>query len=341
MDDSILVSFVVPVYNGELYIKRCLDSICRQTYKNIEVLVVDDGSADYTLDIIKSCAISDKRIKYFSKKNSGAAAARNLALRKMRGEYVFFVDADDWVDSKMTEYNLQLMKQHNADLVINDFYYNRTDSETLSETFCIADGYLKPDVLRRTLIVSDNMNSQCISMYSSKIINENNISFPEDIKYGEDNIFNLSYADKIEKVFYTKKAFYHYEIHKESGCRKLHMDQLAMYEKQFEIKKRYASKWQVRDEISNEDLLQLIGTHLAAFTLMAQKQKNYTEYKAWMKDVYNTTPFKHLHQNRRKLIYDKIPDTYKLLVKMLLKHCESVSYLYCMCVNLKLGTYLV
>lgn len=82
MDDSILISFIVPVYNGELYIKRCLDSICGQTYTNIEVVVVDDGSTDKTLDIIKKCATTDNRIKYFSKDNSGVSSTRNFALKK-------------------------------------------------------------------------------------------------------------------------------------------------------------------------------------------------------------------------------------------------------------------
>ncbi len=337
MDDSILISFIVPVYNGEQYIERCLDSICRQTYTNIEIVVVDDGSTDKTLDIIKKYAASDNRVKYFTKGNSGVSATRNFALRKMQGEYVFFVDADDWVDPEMAAYNFQLMRQHKVDIVINDFYYNTASLVSLSETFQEGRGNLNMDSIRRALLVSDNMNSQCISLYSSKIIRQNRILFPENIKCGEDNIFNLVYADCIEKAFYTKKAFYHYEVHEESGCRRLHRDQLEMYEKQFEIKKQYATRWKISDELVNIDLLQLIGTHLAAFTLMAQRKKKYTEYKVWMKDLYNTIPFNYLVQHRRKLIYDKIPNTYKLLVKMLLKHYKLASYLYCMCVNYKLG----
>lgn len=336
MDDSILISFVVPVYNGELYIERCLESICRQTYTNIEVVVVDDGSTDKTLDIIKECAASDDRIKYFSKENGGVSAARNFAIGKMQGEYVFFVDADDWVDLEMAEYNYQFMRQHNADIVINDFYYNKANSVSLSETFQIDRGNVKPEVIRRALIVSDNMNSQCISLYSAKIIRENNILFPESIISGEDNIFNLAYADYIEKGFYSKTAFYHYEIHEKSGCRQLHKDQLEMYEKQFEIKKQYGIKWGVWDDETNLDLLQLIGTHFAAFALLAQREKKYSEYKVWMKDVYNTIPFNYLVQNRRKLIYDQIPKVYKILVRMLVKRSELISYLYCMCINYKL-----
>lgn len=337
MNDSILISFVIPVYNGELYIRRCLESICKQTYTNIEVVVVNDGSTDKTLDVIKECAASDKRIKYYSKKNCGVSAARNFALEKIQGEYVFFVDADDWIEPEMAEYNFQIMTQNNADIVINDFYYNKTSSLSLSETFPIAKGNLKTDILRRTLIISDNMNSQCISLYSTKIIRENNILFPENIRCGEDNIFNLVYADYIEKAFYTKRAFYHYEIHEESGCRRLHKNQLEMYEKQLDIKNQYGNKWNVLDDSTTADLLQLIGTHLAAFTLMAQREKKYNEYKAWMKDVYHTTQFHLLAQNRRKLIYKKVPKTYKLLVKFIVNHAELCSYLYCMCVNYKLG----
>lgn len=336
MDDSILISFVVPVYNGEQYIERCLESICRQTYTDIEVVVVDDGSTDKTLDIIKECAASDDRIKYFSKENGGVSAARNFAIGKMQGEYVFFVDADDWVEPEMAEHNLGVMRQHNADMVINDFYYNMANLESPSDTFQIGEGKVKLDIIRRTLIASDNINSLWINLYSSKVIRENKILFPENIKCGEDSIFNLVYADYIEKVFYTKRAFYHYEIHEGSGCRRLHKDQLEMYEKQFEIKKQYGYKWGVWDDETNLDLMQLIGTHFAAFALMAQREKKYHEYKLWIKKVYNTIPFNFLVQNRRKLIYNQIPKAYKILVMMLVKRSELISYLYCMCINYKL-----
>lgn len=337
MDESKLVSLIIPVYNGEKYVERCLQSICRQTYNNIEVIVVDDGSIDKTLNIIRKYSSLDNRIKYFSKENSGVSATRNFALGKISGEYVFFVDVDDWIDPKMVEDNLRIIVENNVDIVINDFYYNQNGLKSVSETFSVEMGNIAPDIVRRTLIASDNMNSQCISLYSAKIIRKNNIKFPENIKYGEDNIFNLTYVDFIETVFYSKKAFYHYEIHKESGCRRLYNDQLEMYEKQFEIKKNYGTKWGIWDKSITNDLIQLIGTHLAAFSLMAQKEKKYSDYKDWMKRLYNTTTFKWLVENRQNLIINKVPRAYRLLVKMMIKRSELISYMYCVCLNYKLG----
>lgn len=273
MKEPILISFIIPVYNGEQYIGRCLKSVCSQTYKNIEVIVVDDGSNDKTLDIIKKYAILDNRITYYSKENSGVSATRNFALQKVRGEYIFFVDADDWIEPTVAENNLKIMIQRNVDITINDFYCNRVDSVSKVATFSKSRGYVEIENIKRTLIASDNLNSQCISLYSMDIIREHKIEFPEDIRCGEDNIFNLTYVNYVKRAFYTQEAFYHYEIHKNSGCRHLHDNQLNMYDKQFKIKQYYGERWDVLDSLTIIDWLQLIGTHFAAYALMAQREK--------------------------------------------------------------------
>ena len=115
------LSVIIPVYNTKNYIKECLDSVLNQTLEEIEIIVVDDGSTDGSADIIKEYAQNHpQKIKAFFKENGGQATARNLALQKSNGEYLGFVDSDDWIDSDMYEKMYKTAKEENADIVICD-----------------------------------------------------------------------------------------------------------------------------------------------------------------------------------------------------------------------------
>lgn len=119
MESSPFISIIVPMYNAENYIERCILSIMNQTYPNIEVLVIDDGSKDNSGRIVLSLVEKFKgKLKYFKKLNSGVSATRNYGLEKASGNYFAFVDSDDYIASNMYESMLQLLLQHNADLVI-------------------------------------------------------------------------------------------------------------------------------------------------------------------------------------------------------------------------------
>lgn len=102
-----LVSIIVPVYNTEKYISQCMYSLIQQNYRHIEIIVVDDGSTDNSLSILNNISTTDNRLKVFSQSNQGVSAARNLALNKATGEFVMFVDADDWIDLSTIEECLQ------------------------------------------------------------------------------------------------------------------------------------------------------------------------------------------------------------------------------------------
>ncbi|KGQ46859.1 glycosyltransferase family 2 protein [Gallibacterium anatis] len=115
---SELISIIVPVYNAATYLKRCLNSLLHQTYNNIEILLINDGSTDNSLEICQEYARKDDRIKVFSQKNSGAGAARNLGITRARGEYIGFVDSDDWVCEDMYQYLYEIMNQYETDIAI-------------------------------------------------------------------------------------------------------------------------------------------------------------------------------------------------------------------------------
>lgn len=130
-----LVSVIVPVYNVEEYLKRCIDSIVNQTYTNIEIIVVNDGSTDGSRNIIQHYARSDKRIVVIDKKNGGQASARNIGLQKMQGSYVIMVDSDDYIDEQLIEKCLEVVRVSKSDLVIFDRFeiHNRGKMKFFSE----------------------------------------------------------------------------------------------------------------------------------------------------------------------------------------------------------------
>ena len=113
-----VISIILPVYNCEKFLSRCLEALLIQTYSNIEVLCINDGSTDKSLQILEQYAQKDSRIKVFSQENSGPAKARNLGLAKARGDYLMFCDSDDWYEPQMCECMLKTIELENVDLVI-------------------------------------------------------------------------------------------------------------------------------------------------------------------------------------------------------------------------------
>ena len=123
-----VISVVVPVYNAETFLDKCIQSIVNQTYKNIEVILLDDGSTDKSLDVCKNFAKTDKRIKVIHKKNSGAADSRNLGVQKAIGEYVTFVDSDDYIDQNMIAALYDNMKKYAAEVSICNYQVVKANS---------------------------------------------------------------------------------------------------------------------------------------------------------------------------------------------------------------------
>ena len=123
MPEQPLVSIIVPIYNAQNHIARCVESIRRQTYKNLEILLLNDGSRDVSLDVCKMYANVDDRIVLIDKANSGVAATRNMGLREAKGKYLQFVDADDTIQPYATEMLVTRAEESGADLVIA--HYNR------------------------------------------------------------------------------------------------------------------------------------------------------------------------------------------------------------------------
>lgn len=208
MKKNALISIIVPAYNTEKYIEKCIESVLSQTYKNFELIIIDDGSRDRTIDIVKMYIKKDyKRIKLISKVNGGAATARNFGLKECKGEYIFFLDSDDWIDCNTLELLLNEAKEKEADIVIPKSYYNVYENEykkkrdlfTLKINFKDIEEYVI-----KVLIGSAQGWRVSSNLYRADIILKNEIYFPEG-HTAEDFVFNLRfflYAKTISFIDY-------------------------------------------------------------------------------------------------------------------------------------------
>ena len=224
--EDIKISVIVPVYNVKDFFDECLCSLVSQTYKNIEILLVDDGSSDGTEKLCDEWEKRDSRIKVFHKENGGTHTARNLGLQNATGEYVTFIDPDDWLDLNIYEICMAQIVEHGLDVV--RFNYVREyagqslgkENTFVSESVCSGEDCKK--VLRQTvgligeeLSRPDNMNflaSVCFAIYRKEIIDKHNLSFYNIRKIGtfSDGLFNVNYLLYADKFLFINKDFYHY-----------------------------------------------------------------------------------------------------------------------------------
>lgn len=191
------VSIIVPIYNVENYLKKCLDSLVNQTYKNIEIVCVNDGSTDNSLNIVEEYKCNyPEIIKIVNKKNGGLADARNFGIDNCSGEYIGFVDSDDWVDLKMYENMLNLALDSEADVVVCDYTEVYSDEEVL-----IKDDSMNTKILYESLV--------CNKLFKRELFEKVKIRFPLGLWY-EDNATTYKLLFLANKVIKDDNYYYFY-----------------------------------------------------------------------------------------------------------------------------------
>ena len=210
--DNALVSIIVPVYKAEKYIHQCIDSLLAQTYSNIEVILVDDGSPDHCGKICDEYAAKDSRVKVIHQQNGGVSVARQTGIDHATGEYSIHADPDDWVELNMIEELVAKAVANNADMVICDFY-RESKSDRIHVCQNPGNDLSASAVLRK--ILSQQLHGSCWN----KLVNRSRIEgigfTPEDLCILEDELYNIRILARKIKVSYLPKAFYHYRVENE------------------------------------------------------------------------------------------------------------------------------
>jgi len=214
-------SIIIPVFNCEKYLEKCINSVLNQTYKNFELIIINDGSKDNSMNIINRRCNGLKNVTIIDKKNSGVSDTRNLGISKSTGEWITFIDADDWIEvDTLDSINKIIENNNDVDLIISNLYINGIKKEKIPYKTKKGIVNNKKELIDTTIAIDFGEkkygrkygNCRCIGgkFYKAKVLKDNSIKFPEDISSFEDGIFNLYCEYYSKKIYIENKALYHY-----------------------------------------------------------------------------------------------------------------------------------
>lgn len=215
------ISIIVPVFNSELFLNKCIDSLINQSMNEIEIILIDDGSQDNSLSICKDYALKDKRIKIIEQKNYGVSVARNKGMEIANGEYIAFVDSDDWIDKDFCKISYEKVEKKKYDIIFFNSYEHQGERTGKS---CIFYDEVKEFKNQNELLISIILNpdrykkaeSQKIiiggpisKLYRREFLEKNNIKFNTEIVIHEDDLLNIIAFEKAKEILYINKSLYH------------------------------------------------------------------------------------------------------------------------------------
>lgn len=209
-----MISIIIPVYNVSQYLNECIKSVVNQSYKDFECILIDDGSSDGSEIICDQWTQHDNRIRVIHQPNQGVSKARNKGIAEAQGEYIAFIDSDDWIDSNYLNTLLRPIEESNVDLVVcglQQHYSNETFKNYSYKTGIIhierQDTKAFTDINKKFLLFGP-----VIKLYKRTIIQTHNIHFPPEYTYGEDLLFNYNYLEYVKAIYIIDQCLYHYRI---------------------------------------------------------------------------------------------------------------------------------
>lgn len=206
----IKVSLIVAAYNIEDYIERCIESLLKQTCTDIEIVIVNDGSTDNTLSKIESIVKNDNRVKIINKKNEGVVEARRIGLLNSSGEYVIFIDGDDWIDIETCQKCYEKLQKDNYDIGYYGYYVAYDNGKNIKVDIDIKDKILRGKEFLKELLLVTVRGCLWSKIFKRSYLLDNNIEFPKDIIYGEDLAASINIACSEPKVIIINEPFYYY-----------------------------------------------------------------------------------------------------------------------------------
>lgn len=264
------LSIILPVYNSERYVGRCIDSVLAQTMRDLELLVIDDGSSDSSGLICEEYAGKDQRVRVIHQQNAGVSAARNAGIDSAAGAYIGFVDSDDWVEPEMFERLLHEAKRTGADVVMCDAAAVCLDGRTQADTITQLSGntILQKSDFSPALIL-EMAGSVCRCIYQNDRCSGKPrripLAFPPGVVFSEDRIFNLYAFGQADRVAYMKESYYHRYLDPESAVHRFRADYFEAYRKAAdEIERAIRLAWEDDEALQTAYLGQLISGSLMA-----------------------------------------------------------------------------
>ena len=264
------ISFAIPCYNSESYMEHAIESILKGG-EDVEIIIVNDGSKDNSIEICKNYLNQDKRVQLIHQENSGVSAARNRGIEQACGEYIGFIDSDDWIEPNMYECLLREANQASADIVMCDARTVYEDGKIQADTITqlSANQILqKSDFTPSLLLEMAGSAWRCIyknHRYTAKRQKQNALLFPLGVKFSEDRIFNLYAFGQANKICYIKKAFYNRYMNKKSAVHRFHQDYFEACKRSMDgIEQAVRYAWEDDNELQKAYLSQFITGAIGA-----------------------------------------------------------------------------
>lgn len=305
-----LVSIIIPIYNVEKYLKKCLDSIVNQTYKNIEIVCIDDGSPDNSIDILNEFAKRDNRIKIIRQENKGLSGARNKGIDNAKGKYIIFIDSDDWIEFNMVELMINKIEKENLDIVICGQYnhYILNDNELIKEinlkklSNFIFNNYKEYFIKNYQLKLP--FGSSWNKIFKLDIIKENNLYFVEKCLH-EDLLFVFRYLNLVRRIGIVETPLYHYIVNRSDS---------------------------ITNKINKEEVTDVFFTLNELKKILESSFFNSIEFNEYMfgwifraillkKNIYQTKEFD------KRIDILKNNSNYKKICEILLKNTKKIKYI--------------
>lgn len=281
------VSIIVPVYNVEKYLDKCISSILNQSFKSIEVILINDGSTDKSGKICDYYKNVDNRVKVIHNENMGSSISRNIGIENANGNYICFVDSDDWIENNMILDTFDLSKKYNADIVISGISFDRVNKEG-----CLVGRQINNyefSIWNNEKKIKDNIinifpnaliNSSCNKMYKRSMIIKNKIKFMKT-NVGEDTSFNIDALKATKSIIVTDKTYYHYMKYDNirTLTRRLHKNAFKRYMEIHEQMNELFVYWGILDKnIINEINKTMFSQYFATVMKIIKADSNIYSY---------------------------------------------------------------
>lgn len=327
------ISVIVPVYNSEKYLKRCIDSILNQTYKAIELILVDDGSPDNCGKICDEYAKKDKRVRVIHKTNAGVSAARNSGLEIASGNYATFVDSDDYIEPEMYGNMMEKVHQYNCDVVMCDCIKDFTDHSEIYTHDIRAGFYDKEQLVNEYyphLLMMENVEypatiSNCLILFNRNKLG--NLRYVVGVRYSEDLLFGAQLVYNTDSFYYMKEqAYYHYYMNPTSATHKFTVDKWNDYKTlHFEINK-YFSECESFDFSHQIDLCLLFFVYNSVSNIFSADNLEREKKFEIVKNILGDNEVRRMFSNIKVL---KLPISKKLkIVTIIYKYRIGLSFWY-------------
>ncbi|WP_245879742.1 glycosyltransferase family 2 protein [Trichococcus patagoniensis] len=332
-----MVSIIVPVYNAAPYLNQCVDSLTNQTLKEIEIILINDGSTDDSLAVCVALAATDDRIRLIDKPNGGVSEARNDGLRSATGEYVGFVDPDDWVDTDMYERMLATLRTAQADICMCN--YVKETKEATVPVLMKQKGTIEKEAILGDIVANviakpsfrsgetDIMGSVCRLLINRELLEKENIWFDKEVAFMEDLLVCVETFLKCDRIAIDAGAYYHYRVHESSTVMAykphFHQRQKQAFAKLQELLVREGKVAALAPRMANRFII------IALLSLANEAHKdNPMPFREKIRNIGMILADNELAANLEKIDLDAVESRKKLELNLMKRNASVTLYLY-------------